>query len=327
MTEELVSIIIPTYNRSEILTSVSVPSVINQTYQNWELIIVDDGSTDNTREICTQLAEKDPRIKYYYKENGGQGSARNFGLKVSHGEYVLFLDSDDALLSQMVEVLLGRVIADDLEIVKCRKWNFNFHQKIFNLDGDNPSCHIYRKNIFEKFGLYSESRELIGIEDADLTLSWHKYSAQNNIWPKEINLDQPLVLYLSHYEQATGDANLPRKKAMISALINKYAHDSLADKNEMAVKYRELGNLEIMLGDVSGRNMIKKSITTKFNWESLVLLIISYLGVYFYQFGVHVIKLLRENILWKLRIIKGRKKYQSLYVEAINISKNYKNWK
>jgi len=88
----LVSIIIPAYNRAHIVRQ-TVDSVLAQTYAHFEAIIVDDGSTDNTREVLASYT--DPRVRYFYKHNGGLSSARNFGLSVANGEYIAFLDSDD----------------------------------------------------------------------------------------------------------------------------------------------------------------------------------------------------------------------------------------
>ncbi len=92
---ELVSVIIPTYNREKFL-SYALESVKNQTYKNWELIIVDDGSTDNTEEICRSFAKTvEQPVKYIYQENQGVAGARNTGLKSAKGEFIAFLDSDD----------------------------------------------------------------------------------------------------------------------------------------------------------------------------------------------------------------------------------------
>ncbi|GGE32326.1 glycosyltransferase family 2 protein [Psychroflexus planctonicus] len=97
--QPLVSIIIPTYNRAHLIGE-TLDSVLAQTYPNWECIIVDDGSTDNTDEVVGAYVEKDARFKYYHRPEehlpGGNG-ARNFGFKMSKGEYVNWLDSDDLL--------------------------------------------------------------------------------------------------------------------------------------------------------------------------------------------------------------------------------------
>lgn len=89
-----ISIILPTYNVEKFIDD-SVKSLKNQTFNNWELIVVDDGSVDRSHEITYEYAKKDNRIRVVHKENGGLSSARNFGLKYAQGEYVTFFDPDD----------------------------------------------------------------------------------------------------------------------------------------------------------------------------------------------------------------------------------------
>jgi len=88
------SIVLPTFNRANFLVR-SIESVLNQEYKDWELVVVDDGSTDNTRELLKEYCENDVRIKYIYQENKERSAARNNGLKHSTGNWVCFLDSDD----------------------------------------------------------------------------------------------------------------------------------------------------------------------------------------------------------------------------------------
>ena len=92
--EYLISIIVPVYN-VEPFISECINSILIQSYKNFELILVNDGSTDNSPTICEQYASKDKRIKVIHKANGGLSDARNWGLKFSSGDYVVFLDSDD----------------------------------------------------------------------------------------------------------------------------------------------------------------------------------------------------------------------------------------
>jgi glycosyltransferase involved in cell wall biosynthesis len=95
MNNPKISVIIPTYNRSNLIKN-TIMGVVNQTYTDWELLVVDDGSTDNTREIVAELTKKDSRIKYFYQENSGCPSGpRNKGVEKAKGVYVAFLDSDD----------------------------------------------------------------------------------------------------------------------------------------------------------------------------------------------------------------------------------------
>ena len=92
--KELISVVLPIYNVDKYLTK-CIETVINQTYKDIEIILVDDGSTDNSSTICDTFKEKDNRIKVIHKKNGGLSDARNIGLKNAHGRYICFIDSDD----------------------------------------------------------------------------------------------------------------------------------------------------------------------------------------------------------------------------------------
>ena len=91
MLHKKVTVVIPTYNRAHLIKD-AVESVLNQTYQDFELIVIDDGSTDNTREVLAIYKDK---LRYIYQENQGRSAARNHGIKLAQGEYIAFLDSSD----------------------------------------------------------------------------------------------------------------------------------------------------------------------------------------------------------------------------------------
>ncbi|MBR4998296.1 MAG: glycosyltransferase, partial [Clostridia bacterium] len=116
--KEKVSIIIPIYKVEEFLDN-CVESVINQTYKNLEIILVDDGSPDNCPKKCDEWAKKDNRIKVIHKENGGVSSARNMALDIMSGDYVCFVDADDALNPQYVEILLKTSKQNDADVAIC----------------------------------------------------------------------------------------------------------------------------------------------------------------------------------------------------------------
>jgi glycosyltransferase involved in cell wall biosynthesis len=100
------TVIIPTYNRAALVKE-AVDSVLQQSFSDFEVIVVDDGSTDGTREEVQKY--RDPRIRYRYKENGGVSTARNTGLKMAKGQYILFLDSDDLWPDNYLEVMLEKL--------------------------------------------------------------------------------------------------------------------------------------------------------------------------------------------------------------------------
>lgn len=107
--QPLISIIIPIYNIMDCLEK-CVDSCINQTYKNIEILMVDDGSTDGTAELCDRLKEKDSRIRVFHKENGGSSSARNLGIEQARGEYLGFVDSDDFISPTMYEDLMNAIL-------------------------------------------------------------------------------------------------------------------------------------------------------------------------------------------------------------------------
>lgn len=111
-----VSIIIPVYNVKQYLVE-TLNSVINQTYNNLEIILVDDGSNDGSEIICEEYAQKDTRIKLIRRENGGLSAARNTGLDNMTGDYVAFLDSDDIFLPETIEKLVNIILNNDVNCV------------------------------------------------------------------------------------------------------------------------------------------------------------------------------------------------------------------
>lgn len=115
MKKELVSIIVPVYNTAEYIGE-CIRSVLSQTFTNWELILVNDGSTDDSQTICEKYKENDKRIKLIHQENGGQSKARNEALRLCKGDFFVFLDSDDRLTSDALAVLHKAIIDNNADI-------------------------------------------------------------------------------------------------------------------------------------------------------------------------------------------------------------------
>ena len=111
----MISVIVPVYNVEKYIRN-CLDSIINQTYKDLEIILVDDGSTDNSGAICDEYAQKDSRIKVIHKQNGGQSSARNVGLKNATGEFIGFVDSDDTIELNAYEKLVFAIDGVDLAI-------------------------------------------------------------------------------------------------------------------------------------------------------------------------------------------------------------------
>lgn len=128
--DPIISIIVPIYNVGKYLPK-CIESILNQTFKNFELILVNDGSTDNSGVVCDDYAKKDTRIKIIHKSNGGVSSARNAGLYVAKGEYIGFVDPDDYIDKNMYEKLYRLCIDNNSDIAICR-FNREINGKIQN---------------------------------------------------------------------------------------------------------------------------------------------------------------------------------------------------
>lgn len=180
---KLVSIIIPCYNQVQYLDE-CLQSVLDQTYQNWECVIVNDGSTDNTADISKKWTEKDDRFFYFEKENGGVSSARNYGIKNSNGIYILPLDGDDYISDNYIETCVTELEADtNLKLVYGgaekfglvnEPWvlpEYSFERlKQYNMIFCTA---MYRKFDVEQMGGYDENMKH-GIEDWEFWMNFLK---------------------------------------------------------------------------------------------------------------------------------------------------------
>lgn len=175
MSEKMISIIVPVYNVEPYLEK-CIDSILKQTHRNFELIIVDDGSTDGCPTICDQLAERDSRIVVIHKKNGGLSSARNAGLNLAKGDYIGFIDSDDWIVSDMYEQMMFTMNDHQCQCVICDYFksydeNNNVPHKI-----DTVETVLSTENIREKL-----CARLNG-EKNDLTY----FFAWNKLFTKEV---------------------------------------------------------------------------------------------------------------------------------------------
>lgn len=116
--DPLISVIVPIYNVEKYLRK-CIESIINQSYKNLEIILVDDGSTDSCGSICDEYAKIDKRIKVIHKENGGLSDARNMGIEAAGGDYLMFIDGDDYINEKMAEILYQRIKKDNTDLAMC----------------------------------------------------------------------------------------------------------------------------------------------------------------------------------------------------------------
>lgn len=138
----LISIIVPVYKTEQFLNK-CIDSIINQTYPNFEIILVDDGSPDSCPQICDEYAHHDNRIFVIHKDNGGLSSARNAGIDKSTAEYLTFIDSDDYIEPEMIEnIVKALTLQPDSDLVFIREKSVNIHGKTTHINGKKPTGNI-----------------------------------------------------------------------------------------------------------------------------------------------------------------------------------------
>lgn len=178
----MVSVIIPIYKVEKYLRK-CIDSVLNQTYQDFEIILVDDCSPDNCPEICDEYAKSDDRIKVIHKENGGVSSARNAGLKVATGEYIAFVDSDDFISENFLEILLDGLLTNGADLSCCDRFI------IYEGKGDNIQeleSHVnWQEVTTQKFDYALTEEKYAGF-------AWNKLFKKDILLQKNLKFDEQI---------------------------------------------------------------------------------------------------------------------------------------
>ena len=176
-----ISIITPCYN-SEATLENTLQSVINQDFTDWEVIIINDGSTDSTEQIAKRWVEKDERFKYFSKKNEGLGKARNYGIEKAQGKYILPLDSDNLIEKEFckkaIEIFKNN---SDIDVIHGYAEYFGEKEGLWKVDDFDlqkilmynyiDACAIFKKELWEKVGGYDENMPYQGNEDWDFWIS------------------------------------------------------------------------------------------------------------------------------------------------------------
>lgn len=150
----LVSVIIPVYKVEKYIEK-CIQSLLDQTYENFEALVIDDGSPDSSIAIAKELVGDDTRFIFFEKENGGQGSARNLGLDHTKGEYIAFLDSDDYYNNEYLSVMLKEIIADNADVCICNIRNVTKNGEELSVRKNNLHLYIENKDYLMAHGFIS----------------------------------------------------------------------------------------------------------------------------------------------------------------------------
>ena len=177
-TKKTISIIVPVYNAENVLET-CVDSIFAQSFPDWELLLIDDGSKDASPALCDRLAERDARVRVYHKENGGVSSARNRGIREAAGEYVFFADSDDTLVPRTLEVLYQAAQETAAEMVVC---GFTYYVEHSGEVVDNIPAQAFCGGGRE----YLQDRFLADFQREFFNPPWNKLIRKSLLWENRI---------------------------------------------------------------------------------------------------------------------------------------------
>lgn len=284
-----VSVIIPTYNRVHLIGG-AIQSVLDQSYKDFEIIVVDDGSTDNTEEVIKEFQEQDKRIVYIrHEKNKGAAAARNTGIKAARGKYIGFQDSDDEWFPEKLEkqIKIFENASPEVGVVYTSFWRIektkrtyipptrvtqkegNIHSELLKGNFIGTPVSLIKKECFKKGGMFDES--LPRLQDWELVIRLSKYYNFKCV-------DEPLLI--SYYQPYSISAN---RKALVRALeliLEKHFEDFKKDKKLLSRHYFGIGVSLCSNGDFkNGRNYFIKAVKAyPLNTKLLLVAFLSFFG-------------------------------------------------
>lgn len=218
-----VSIIVPVYNCEKYLKR-CIESVINQTYKDWELILIDDGSTDKSYDICLEYKKKYKNIIALHQDNKGVGEARNYGIEKAIGKYCMFIDGDDYIEQETLNILSNEIKKNDYQIIFYGNYNYIFSHDRYIRIGENKYKEYEFNNNEEFKKIYIELFNKFLVNQV-----WNKIYKKSFIdeigisFPKEMNYSEDIIFNIKLYK------NLKKGKVLNKSLYNYINHkeDSL----------------------------------------------------------------------------------------------------
>jgi len=287
-----VSVVIPTYNREQLIDR-SIESVLSQTYQDFEIIVVDDASTDNTKAVINSF--DDDRIRYVrHSENKGEAAARNTGIKIARGEYIAPQDSDDEWFPQKLakQIELLKNTSPKVGVAYTGFWKIENNEKTYipfswvnRKEGDihkellkgnfigSPAT-LIKKECFKKAGMFDE--RLFHLVDWEMWLRVSKYYHFKFI-------DEPLLV--AHYGSDNVSTNQSEFIKAQELILKKHFEDFSKDKELLVTYYVYIGDLLISVRDVKkGRSYLIKALkVSPLNIKLLLVALLTFFGQSLYN--------------------------------------------
>jgi len=265
----------PIYNSSRYLDR-SIQSVINQTYTNYQLVIVDDGSTDNSRHVVDKYKSTAHDIKYIYQKNKGIAGARNTGIIHAEGDYIALLDADDVWRRNKLECCMAEILnntsiglvhsAFDVidnngtTLYQCIKdideMSGNIYEKLILRKISIAAVTVlFRKKCCDSIGLFDESKDIMGVDDRDL---WIRISSKYNV----IYLDKILASWRKHEHNYSGQKNImiQARIKQLNKLLTSNMIDTYLFNKAISKIYKEAGDSYLSLNNSRAREYYSNSI-------------------------------------------------------------------
>jgi glycosyltransferase involved in cell wall biosynthesis len=311
-----ISVIIPTYNLAKILTERSIPSVLNQTYQNLECLVVDDGSTDDTEARVKELQKKDSRLKYFKTKNKGQSAAKNFGVEKAIGEFIAFNDHDDEYLPQYLETAIQKFKELPKEVAYLSSGVINRDEngrESYYLPELEPfwklsigNGWVFRRDIFKIHSIATDAR-ISNFEDLDLHLQLRCHNYRGYI------INQPLRVYYVRIRPSSSSLSLWAYYKRHTVSFDNFFFLREKDYEQFgqpAIAWLCFfgGLVHLRAGDIKvGRIFLKRSINSQLSAQAIIYLVISFLGPKLFNaldnFKNQTMRFLRAKII--NRLIQG----------------------
>lgn len=256
----LISVIIPCYNQAQYLDE-CLQSVLDQTYKNWECIIVNDGSPDHTEEVAKKWLEKDARFKYLYKENGGLSSARNAGIRAATGEWILPLDADDYISEDYCDLAKNYFGRHEFKVICCNGQKFGAINEKWKLPKFSLSqlaaenlifCSaFFRKFDWQNIGGYDENLK-IGYEDWDFWISLLKNGGQ------VLNLEKTCFYYRTKENSMLQNLKKSRDNSALMHIEKKHLAFFSEHLGTLHMNYNRYKEIEKVLDIVINKRFLSR---------------------------------------------------------------------
>ena len=237
----MISVIIPVYN-SALYLKQSVDSVLNQTYKNFEILLIDDGSTDNSPRICDEYAKENENVFAFHKKNGGASSARNVGIDNATGKYIFFLDSDDWIENNTLELMIASAFQEKSDLVFCEAQAVDDSGKKYESDNYGYKTKYQTGNAFDIMQRMIEKKEFhVAIW---MLLLDRKIFTENNLKFREGIIYEDMIISYQFYSLANRASHVNQKLYSRRYHPNSVMTSAKTEKNYIsaATVYREVAD-------------------------------------------------------------------------------------